>query len=209
MTYMKLEDVHSATKEQILKATGFYRDSAESECNIDLGIHKHDDETVLHILESLNKYYYIINIVPSSLICEHAVKKHVIKTGDLRLCELGWPNLYEAIKNHFDTKSFLYDTVDCFVKTGYIDTSDSDENNDYRPFLLEVMPEYEEYFDHILKVFEAPENQECLFTDIEDGTYESKKYDIDEVWSIIEKRDLERKLDKSVPQWDHETKRNL
>lgn len=199
MTYMKLEDVARSSKEEILNATGFFRDSDESSANIDLGNHKDDEEIMLHILGSLTKYYYLIDIAPSSLVCESVLKRSIIKACDLSLCELGWANLLEAIKTNFDTKTFMYDMVDYYVKTGHIDATDSDDNYDYRAFLLQKIPMYEEHFDFILQVFDAPENQECLYTNIEAERYELKQYGLDEVLSLMEKRELCRKLEKNLP----------
>jgi len=188
---MKLEDVASSSKAEIFNATGFFRDSDESPGNIDLGIHKYDDETMAHILDNVTKYYYLIDIAPTSLLCELVA------------------NMLEAIKTTFDTKTFMYDVVDALIKTGHIDSSDSDENYEYRSFLLKNIPKYEEHFDYILQVFDAPENQECLHTDIENDRYELKQYDIDEVWKFVEMRDLHRKLESVIPSKPIEKKTKL
>lgn len=197
--YMKLEEVKDSTRDQIMSSIWFYSDSVESPGNIDLGILKNDHEVMHHILDNLTKYYYLIDIAPSSLFCEQVVKKYVIHTEQLSLHELEWQSLSVAIKENFDTETFLYDVVDCLVKTGKINASDSDYKDDFRPFLLEQIPMYEKHFDYVLQVFDAPENQECLYIDIEIDRYEVKQYDIDEVWGIIEKRDLYRKLQKTIP----------
>lgn len=72
--YLRLEDIASATREDILSETEFWlRDHHAADQSIDFGSHKNDYEIMVHILKHLGKYYFA-----SALAYDNFTRKDVL-----------------------------------------------------------------------------------------------------------------------------------
>lgn len=106
-----VENLKNMTKQEIIDAAPelFYVADTE-QSNIDLGIHKHDSETMAVILNSLMKYWYSWHMSPDNFIESEVLYSLVIPE---RLDgSIGWENLTEgtfreAVTNNFDTSGFF------------------------------------------------------------------------------------------------------
>jgi hypothetical protein len=106
-----VENLKNMTKQEIIIAAPDWFYVADTKhFNIDLGMHKHDRETMTVILNSLMKYWYSWHMSPENFIDAEVLYSLVIPE---RLDgSLGWENLTEgtfreAVTNNFDTCLFF------------------------------------------------------------------------------------------------------
>lgn len=195
--WMNVEDLPHAEREEILDSTNFsFRLPLENRL-ISLGQHKNDSEVVFHILDNFDRYYYVHDIKVESIVCEESFKR-IFVTGEVYTIEnLAEKNIVDAITTNFDTANFLYDCIDGMIKTGNVPPNTLREGENFRSCLSRLLPMFEKHLDYVAETYDLPENQECLHYDL--VQYDLKVYEANEVWNIIEKRDMYRKLEKSIP----------
>lgn len=112
-----LGNVYLLSKDEILQVQYFIV-PRDARMNIDLGQHKHDPETVTHILTHLMKYWFVWHISPDSLLFPEPIMVSLSDPSSFERLEVE-PYL-SAISHNFDTSTFFEKLVIMLLLDGTI-----------------------------------------------------------------------------------------